>query len=368
MASSPLLYSLLALIMLATCPSHSQHAVKRLPENSPRQQFQPQWYDRIGSSNFTYRSLAAILTRKKSLTETISEHIRDIKQKSSISPAVHLKMNLLLIYQRELKAAENSLMTVLKDLNQTLSSDYSSIEKIKKSCQIRQEDMRMAAALVEEDYNVILSLEKEMAALHPDISSLNTHFKVVNEYLSEISQAADKLESNLAEDVFSNYRNMKGAALETVVKLSDDSLNEHNLKRLQGAAQSGGPTEEAASWWRRRRSSGISLLIDSASNQYILSRPHDVTFPVEDHHFIHDIIGVLLLSFVFGVLCSVFTVPPLFGYIFAGICLGPTGWNLVGSVVQVESLGEVGVIFIVFTVGLDFSFQRLQKVLILVVF
>ena len=104
------------------------------------------------------------------------------------------------------------------------------------------------------------------------------------------------------------------------------------------------------------------MLIDSNSNQYILSRPRDVTLSVEDHHFIHDIINLLLLSFLLGSLCSLFKVPMLFGYIFAGMMLGPTGWNLVSSVVQIETLGEVGVIFIVFTVGLEFSFLKLQKV------
>lgn len=104
------------------------------------------------------------------------------------------------------------------------------------------------------------------------------------------------------------------------------------------------------------------MVIDSSSNQYILSRPRDVTFPVEDHHLIHDIIHLLVLSFLMGALCSLFKVPSLFGYIFAGMILGPTGLNLVGSVVQVETLGEVGVIFIVFMVGLDFSLQKLQKV------
>lgn len=363
---------LLALLLLAThqtC-SRTHLSAKHPPAASPQQQtFQRRdWFKKIGSSNFTYASLATMLNRKNSLTESISEHVRSIQQQSSISPAVHLKMNLLLIYQQELKAAENSLMMVLKDLNQTMNSDYGSIDNIKKSCRVRQEHMRNAAVLVEEDYNVILGLEKEMSAHNPNSSSLQSHFKLVNEFLSEISLAADKLESNLVEDVFSDYKNIQGAEFETVVKLSGDSLHEHDMKRVRDHAQDGGKGEEdmggGRSLWGRKRSrgGGASMLIDSSSNQYILSRPRDVTFPVEDHHFIHDIINLLLLSFVFGGLCSVVTVPPLFGYIFAGMCLGPTGWNLVGSVVQVESLGEIGVIFIVFTVGLDFSFQRLKKV------
>ena len=300
-----------------------------------------------------------MLSKKKSLSEKIREHIASIKQESSISPAVLLKMNILVIYQRELRAAENSLVTVLKDLNQTLSSDYGSIENIKKSCRMRQEDMRNAAVLVEEDYNIILDLEKELSSIHTN-TSVQSHFKLVNEFLSEISHAADSLEKDLVEDIFSEYKNMQGVGLETVVKLSKDSLHEHNMKLLQDTGDKTSEEKDGPEDGRGGR--GISMLIDSSSNQYILSRPRDVTFPVEDHHFIHDIINLLLLSFVLGGVCSLVTIPSLFGCMFAGMVLGPTGWNVVGSVVQVESLGEVGVIFIVFTVGLDFSFQKLQKV------
>lgn len=299
-----------------------------------------------------------MLSKKKSLSGKIAEHISSIQQQSSISPGVLLKMNILAIYQRELRASENSLVTVLKDLNQTLSSDYGSIENIKKTCHMRQEDMRNAAILVEEDYNIILDLEKELSSIHTNSSSVQSHFKLVNEFLSEISQAADTLEKNLVEDVFREYKNMQGAGLETVIKLSKGSLHEHNMKLLQDGSDKTGEGEAGQEEGGR----GISMLIDSSSNQYILSRPRDVTFPVEDHHFIHDIINLLLLSFVLGGVCSLVTIPSLFGCMFAGMVLGPTGWNVVGSVVQVESLGEVGVIFIVFTVGLDFSFQKLQNV------
>lgn len=298
-----------------------------------------------------------MLSRKKNLLNNIGNHIQSIQHQSVISPEVHFKMKVLNIYQRELKAAENSLVTVLRDLNQTLSSDYRSIENIKQSCKMRQEDMKSAAILVEEDYNVILDLEKEMLSHHPN-TSLQTHFKLVNKFLSEIAQAADKLENRLAEDIFSDFKNMEGAGIETVVKLSEGSLHEHNLKRLQDQSKKGS-THKAS----LHQEGGISMLIDSASNQYILSRPRDVTLSIEDHHLIHDIVNLLLLSFFFGAVCSIVKIPSLFGFIFAGMVLGPTGFNWIGSVVQVETLGEVGVIFIIFMVGLEFSPQKLNKVL-----
>ena len=112
----------------------------------------------------------------------------------------------------------------------------------------------------------------------------------------------------------------------------------------------------------RSRQRGISVLVDSASNQYILSHPRDITVAIEDHRFIHDIINLLLLSFLLGVVCSLFKIPSLFGYIFAGMVLGPSGFNTIISVVQVETIGEFGVFFIVFAVGLEFSPDKLNKV------
>lgn len=247
----------LLVLALGTAIPHSKKIPnKRAPElGSPYQS--REWQYKIGNSNFTYRSLVTMLNKKNSLVETIGEHIKNIRQQSSISSAVKLKMNVLLIYQRELKAAENLLTTVLKDLNQTLSSDYHSIENIKRSCKIRQEDMRYAAVLVEEDYNVILNLEKEMASHHPN-ASLQSHFNLVNEFLAEIAHAADTLESNLVEDVFSDYKNTKGAEIETVVKLSEDSLFEHNLKRLKDHPQDGEGAKDSSRERRRGRGGGVS--------------------------------------------------------------------------------------------------------------
>lgn len=43
---------------------------------------------------------------------------------------------------------------------------------------------------------------------------------------------------------------------------------------------------------------GLSMLIDSQNNQYILTKPRDSTIPRADHHFIKVIILETFLSFV----------------------------------------------------------------------
>src|SRR5690349_23777863 len=53
--------------------------------------------------------------------------------------------------------------------------------------------------------------------------------------------------------------------------------------------------------------------------------------------------------------------PALPGFIVAGVLLGPNALGLVADVHQVESLAEVGVILLLFTIGIEFSLSRLRE-------
>lgn len=340
------------------------------PREAPLRSPKVPWYQqKLGSSNFTCRNLLYMMNKKSSLLSTVSRRMSDVEKKSTISAELKFQMEILAIFQRELKATEKSLVAVLNDLNQTLSSGYQSLEKIKKSCQLRLDDMREAAVLVEEDYTSILELEREMKSLHPN-TSLQTHYHLLDEIFSELIHAADSLESNLQEDVFGDSKRLRGASVETVIKLYEDELYEHGILHMQqkrgqedkqGSLVGNAEEERGHAHSDKKSRRGISVLVDSASNQYILSHPRDITVAIEDHHFIHDIINLLLLSFLFGVVCSLLRVPSLLGYIAAGMVLGPSGYNTIISVVQVETIGEFGVFFIIFAVGLEFSPDKINK-------
>ncbi|KAI2569988.1 TMCO3 isoform 12, partial [Pan troglodytes] len=72
---------------------------------------------------------------------------------------------------------------------------------------------------------------------------------------------------------------------------------------------------------------GLSMLIDSQNNQYILTKPRDSTIPRADHHFIKDIVTIGMLSLPCGWLCTAIGLPTMFGYIICGVLLGPSGLN-----------------------------------------
>src|SRR2546428_12790914 len=54
--------------------------------------------------------------------------------------------------------------------------------------------------------------------------------------------------------------------------------------------------------------------------------------------------------------------PALPGFIVAGVGLGPHALGLIPDVHRVEGLAEVGVILLLFTIGIEFSLTRLREV------
>ena len=70
----------------------------------------------------------------------------------------------------------------------------------------------------------------------------------------------------------------------------------------------------------------------------------------------------LVLAFAFGVLANRFKLPPLVGYLVAGIVIGPFTPGFVADQNIAVQLAEVGVILLMFGVGLHFSLKDLLSV------
>jgi CPA2 family monovalent cation:H+ antiporter-2 len=64
-------------------------------------------------------------------------------------------------------------------------------------------------------------------------------------------------------------------------------------------------------------------------------------------------------AFVLVTICSRIGVPSIVGYIFAGIIIGPAGLNLVAESEVLTGVGEIGVVLLLFALGLEFSFEKL---------
>ena len=70
----------------------------------------------------------------------------------------------------------------------------------------------------------------------------------------------------------------------------------------------------------------------------------------------------LVVAFCGGLIARRIGLPTIVGYLLAGIVIGPFTPGFVGDVATIQQLAELGVIFLMFGVGLHFSFTDLWRV------
>lgn len=75
-----------------------------------------------------------------------------------------------------------------------------------------------------------------------------------------------------------------------------------------------------------------------------------------------DIAVALVAAFIGGTIARFLKLPVIVGYMLAGIVIGPFTPGYVGDVGTISQLAELGVIFLMFGVGLHFSIEDLWKV------
>lgn len=76
---------------------------------------------------------------------------------------------------------------------------------------------------------------------------------------------------------------------------------------------------------------------------------------------IYTIVASIVVAFVFGVLARKLKMPSLLGYLVAGILIGPNTPGFVADVSLAKQLAEIGIILLMFGVGLHFSLSDLVK-------
>ena len=75
-----------------------------------------------------------------------------------------------------------------------------------------------------------------------------------------------------------------------------------------------------------------------------------------------DMIIILGVSVVVVFICHRIRVPVIVGFLLTGIVAGPHGLGLVKAVHDVEILAEVGIVLLLFTIGLEFSLKKLLRI------
>jgi CPA2 family monovalent cation:H+ antiporter-2 len=82
---------------------------------------------------------------------------------------------------------------------------------------------------------------------------------------------------------------------------------------------------------------------------------HDLTLLI-------NIMVALVVAFIGGIIARRIGLPTIVGYLLAGIAIGPFTPGFVGDTETIRQLAELGVIFLMFGVGLHFSLNDLWKV------
>lgn len=75
-----------------------------------------------------------------------------------------------------------------------------------------------------------------------------------------------------------------------------------------------------------------------------------------------EIVIIFGLSILVLFICYRLRVPTIVGFLLTGIIAGPHGLGLIKAVHEVETLAEIGVVLLLFTIGIEFSLKSLVRV------
>ena len=182
---------------------------------------------------------------------------------------------------------------------------------------------------------------------------------IVGGVMKNVANEADKLETDMKHDSFAESQKAKGTTVETVLKVDGSASSsakdggEHS-NAPDGSSESG-PKQDMT------KEAHAPLLIDSENNQYVLSKSGDGTAHVEDVRLLSDILLLLIVCALGMLVFHALGMPSFFAYILAGVVLGQQG--LIKSDVQVETISRgLGVLFIMFFLGLEFNPDKIRKV------
>ncbi len=87
---------------------------------------------------------------------------------------------------------------------------------------------------------------------------------------------------------------------------------------------------------------------------------------MDSHGVLQSALAILLVAVVVVSLAPRLRISPVVGYLIAGAILGPSVSGLIEQPDEVEILAELGVVFLLFGIGLELSFDRLRAMRLLV--
>ncbi|KAK8976133.1 hypothetical protein V6N11_007627 [Hibiscus sabdariffa] len=154
---------------------------------------------------------------------------------------------------------------------------------------------------------------------------------------------------------FNNSVAEQQAVLETVARVKTKKNDTKEEKSFQ--------LHDVFNLENDNRAEDTPTLIDRKDNVFIISN-FKSKYPVLqlDLRLISDLVVVIVSATCGGIAFACAGQPVITGYLLAGSLIGPGGFNFVSEMVQVETVAQFGVIFLLFALGLEFSIAKLRVV------
>ena len=83
---------------------------------------------------------------------------------------------------------------------------------------------------------------------------------------------------------------------------------------------------------------------------------------MSDPLFLPQLIILLTATIAIVFVFQKLRLPTIVGFLLSGVIIGPYGFQLIPSIGQVETLAEIGVVLLLFTIGLEFSLETILSV------
>lgn len=78
--------------------------------------------------------------------------------------------------------------------------------------------------------------------------------------------------------------------------------------------------------------------------------------------FLGEVVALLASSVAVAYVCQRFGIVPIVGFLLAGVLIGPNALGLVRDQELIDNAAEIGVILLLFTIGIEFSLAKLARI------
>lgn len=82
---------------------------------------------------------------------------------------------------------------------------------------------------------------------------------------------------------------------------------------------------------------------------------------MNEFKIVEDIVIILLISIPIIYIFNKIHIPSIIGFLIAGMIIGPYGFKFITDTSEIKVMAEIGIMLLLFTIGLEVSFTRLMK-------